>query len=88
MMFQNLDEVVKGSIGEVNRKLHEVGDFSKSSRELSIMVVALKKELEAQSKEKFHQRKELNGAFNLRMKLKADIDCLSKKINEMSKVST
>lgn len=47
-MYKNIDEVVKGSIGEVNAKLHEIGDFSPTSQQLSIIIVALKKEMKLQ----------------------------------------
>merc|ERR1719420_247941 len=44
-MYKTVDEMVRGSAGEVNNRLHDMGDFSKAARELSIIIVALKREL-------------------------------------------
>ncbi len=44
-LYQTIDAMVKGSNADVNNRLHDVGDFSQASRELSIIIVALKREL-------------------------------------------
>jgi len=60
-LMKNIEFVVNASAPEVNNKLHQMGDYSKASRELSYVNVTLKKELEEKSKEASHFRKECSS---------------------------
>ncbi len=44
-LYTAVDEVINGSMADVNSRLHDLGDFSQASKQLSIIIVALKKEL-------------------------------------------
>jgi len=57
-LMKNIEFVVNASSSEVNQKLHQMGDYSKASRELSYVNVTLKRELETKAKEASHYRKE------------------------------
>ena len=42
-LLKNIEFIVNASSSEVNQKLHQMGDYSKASRDLSYICVALKK---------------------------------------------
>ena len=58
-LYKAVDDMVRGSMGEVNSRLHEMGDFSKTARELSVIIVGLKRELMAQGDERATLRAEM-----------------------------
>eukprot|EP00095_Tigriopus_kingsejongensis_P004617 maker-scaffold559_size137194-snap-gene-0.23 protein:Tk04617 transcript:maker-scaffold559_size137194-snap-gene-0.23-mRNA-1 annotation:"traf-interacting protein" len=58
-LYQNIDHILKSSVSEVNQRLHSLGDYSKASRELSMIIEALKKEMVALREDKGKLRKEV-----------------------------
>jgi len=58
-IYDSVNSAINDSVGEVNRRLHELGDFSKASKELSIIAEALKRELHRQNVEKTQLRRNL-----------------------------
>ncbi len=82
-LYQNIDSIIKDSIGEVNRRLHEVGDFSQASRELSMIIVALKKEMKEQSDERQSLKKALRDSQHTVSDLKSRVSTLNDEIEEL-----
>jgi hypothetical protein len=73
VLYKAVDEMVRGSMADVNNQLHNIGDFSKTSRELSVVIVGLKRELTAQREEradlKAEARQRVTTVAELRLKL-------------------
>ena len=76
--------MVRGSMGEVNNRLHDIGDFSKASRELSIIIVGLKRELAAKGEEKMELRTELKRASARVAEVKSKLSAAAKETFELS----
>ena len=76
--------MVRGSMGEVNNRLHDIGDFSKASRELSIIIVGLKRELAAKGEEKMELRTELKRASARVAEVKSKLSAAAKETLELS----
>lgn len=84
-LYRNIDLVVQGSIGEVNDKLHEMGDFSRASRELSIIIAALKRELKAKADERAQLKAELRDKVKFVSELKATLAVQSRDLAELQR---
>jgi len=83
-LYKAVDEMVRGSMGEVNNRLHDIGDFSKASRELSIIIVGLKRELAAKGEEKMELRTELKRASARVAEVKSKLSAAAKETLELS----
>lgn len=86
-LYESIDIIVKGSIGEVNDRLHEIGDFSKTARELSILIVALKKELNAQKEDRQQCQAALRSKAAKISELKVALVQKSRDLNELQQVN-
>jgi len=75
---------VNGSLPEVNDRLHELGDFSKASKELNIIIVALKKEMKAQGEDRFALKAEARAKARAVTDLKEKLVVLSRQVQELS----
>ncbi|XP_071743485.1 E3 ubiquitin-protein ligase trul-1-like [Lepeophtheirus salmonis] len=83
-LYQNIEIIVKGTVSEVNKKLHEIGDFSQASKELGILIVALKRELEASKTENQNSKADLRQYASLIKELKSTVTLRSKEIKELT----
>ena len=82
-----MDEMVRGSAGEVNNRLHDMGDFSKAARELSIIIVALKRELAAKGEEKLELRAKLKWADARVTEVKSKMSVVAREAAELSQAN-
>lgn len=83
-LYKAVDDMVRGSMGEVNNRLHDIGDFSKASRELSIIIVGLKRELTAKGEEKMELRAELKRSSARVTEVKSKLSAAAKETLELS----
>jgi len=86
-LYKAVDEMVRGSLGEVNNRLHDMGDFSKASRELSIIIVGLKRELAAKGEEKLELRAELKRASARVSEVKSKLSAAARETLELSQAN-
>ena len=86
-MYKTVDEMVRGSAGEVNNRLHDMGDFSKAARELSIIIVALKRELAAKGEEKLELRAKLKWADARVAEVKSKMSAAARETAELSQAN-
>lgn len=86
-LYKAVDEMVRGSMGEVNNRLHDIGDFSKASRELSIIIVGLKRELSAKGEEKRELRTELKRSSVRTAEVKSKLSAAAQEALEMSQAN-
>ena len=75
-LYKSVEDVINGSMAEVNNRLHEIGDFSNASRQLSCLIVMLKKELNEQRRENESLRQEYRkvSARQLQLRKRAEED--------------
>jgi len=82
-LLKNIEFIVNASSSEVNQKLHQMGDYSKASRDLSYICVALKKEMESKATEASHYRKEAKSKSFKVDELKASVQMLQQSNEEL-----
>jgi len=73
-LFKNIECVVNGSVAEVNQKMHQMGDYSKASKDLTYMIVTLRKELDAKGKETSQYRKEASSRQSKLIEARASLE--------------
>ena len=86
-LYQAFDDIVRGSVADVNMRLHDIGDFSQASRELSILIVGLKKELEAQKGERQKYKLDLKEAKSSLSDLKKKLTTATRDACELRQVN-
>ena len=86
-LYESIDLIVKGTIGEVNDRLHDIGDFSKTARELSIIIVALKKEMKAQGEDRHALKAEMRAKCAKISELKSALVTKSRDLAELQQVN-
>ncbi|XP_059087083.1 E3 ubiquitin-protein ligase TRAIP-like [Tigriopus californicus] len=82
-LYQNIEFILSASVGEVNQRLHSMGDFSQTSREFSMIIEALKKEMMALREDKGQLRKEILDKNKRMAELKATTKVQSVDLNEL-----
>lgn len=82
-LYQNIEFILSASVGEVNQRLHAMGDFSQTSREFSMIIEALKKEMMALREDKGQLRKEIQDKNKRIAELKATTKVQSVDLTEL-----
>jgi len=73
-LYKKIEFIVQGSAAEVNQSLHKNGDYSKATKDLTYMMVALRKEFDAKSKETTQYRKESAARHSKLMEVRASLE--------------
>jgi len=83
-LFKNIEFVVNGSSAEVNQKMHQMGDYSKTSKDLTYMIVTLRKELDAKGKETSQYRKESANRQTKLTEVRASLEMVKQSNDSLS----
>jgi len=83
--FTLMEQVLSGSIGDVNMLLHERGSYDEQSRDLATLVVELKKKLIEAKRKKALSDRQVDEVSRLREEERRRARTLSEQIQEMKK---
>lgn len=83
-LYKNIETAVSGSLEEVSQKLHEIGDYSKAAKDLSLICMSLKKELKKKNEYESVLQKEVSHKSRKISELRQKLETQSRELKTLS----